>query len=116
MHEKNMAQEIRRAIVEAYRELARLGMNTGSTGNISVRSGARMLITPTGCTEETLRPRDIVLADFEGRSNSALRPSSEWAMHAEVYARTDEAYAVIHTHANHCVALSCLRRPIPAFH
>ena len=114
--EKNTAQKIRRAIVEVYGALARLGMNTGSTGNISVRYGSRMLVTPTGCTEETLRPVDIVLADFDGGSKATLRPSSEWAMHAEVYSRIGEAHAVIHTHADHCVALSCLRRPIPAFH
>jgi L-fuculose-phosphate aldolase len=116
MPDRNTAQKIRRAIVEVYRALARLGMNTGSSGNISVRHGSRMLITPTGCTEETLRPQDVVLADFAGGSKSALRPSSEWAMHAGVYVRISEAHAVIHTHADHCVALSCLRRAIPAFH
>ena len=91
-------------------------MNAGSTGNISVRFGSGMLITPTGCTEETLRAVDIVLADFDGHTKSPLRPSSEWAMHAEIYARIADAHAVVHTHADHCVALSCLRKPIPAFH
>ena len=116
MPDHGLERKIRQAIVEIYAALARRGMNAGSTGNISVRFGAGMLITPTGCTEESLRAGDVVLADFDGRSRSRLRPSSEWAMHAEIYARIPEAKAVVHTHADHCVALSCFRKPIPAFH
>src|SRR5262249_34565253 len=44
------------------------------------------------------------------------KPSSEWRMHAEVYQRVGAARAVIHTHADNCVALASLRMPIPAFH
>lgn len=116
MPDKVLERNIRRAIVEVYGALAQRGMNAGSTGNISVRFGPGMLITPTGCTEETLRAAGVVLADFDGHTKSTLRPSSEWAMHAEIYARVAGAHAVIHTHADHCVALSSLRKPIPAFH
>lgn len=116
MPDKALEGKIRQAMVEIYLALARRGMNAGSTGNISVRFGTGMLITPTGCTEESLRAGDVVLADFAGRSRSRLRPSSEWAMHAEIYGRVPPANVVVHTHADHCVALSCLRKPIPAFH
>jgi L-fuculose-phosphate aldolase len=75
-----------------------------------------MLITPTGCTAEGLRPADIVATGFDGSSKAKLRPSSEWAMHAEIYRRVGEAHCVVHTHADSCVALSCLRRPLPSFH
>jgi L-fuculose-phosphate aldolase len=37
-------------------------------------------------------------------------------MHAEVYRRVPGAGAVVHTHADNCVALAALRKPIPAFH
>jgi L-fuculose-phosphate aldolase len=116
MSDLNLERRIRRAIVEVYGELARLGMNTGSTGNVSVRVADGMLITPTGCTEESLRPGDIVRTHFDGASEGPLKPSSEWIMHAMVYGRLSEARAIVHTHADHCVALSCLRKPIPAFH
>jgi L-fuculose-phosphate aldolase len=46
-----------------------------------------MLITPTGCTAETLKPTHIVATGFDGASTGKLKPSSEWAMHAEIYAR-----------------------------
>lgn len=109
-------QAIRKAIVEVYVELARLGMNAVSSGNVSVRFGKGMLITPTGCTAEGLRPADIVATGFDGSSRGKLRPSSEWIMHAEIYQRVADANCVVHTHADHCVALSALRRPLPAFH
>jgi len=107
---------LRRAIVEVYAELARRGMNFSSAGNVSVRFGDGMLITPTGCTEETLKTAHIVSAGFDGAHAGKYLPSSEWAMHAEVYARVPATGAVIHTHADNCVALAALRKPIPAFH
>jgi L-fuculose-phosphate aldolase len=109
-------QAIRRAIVEVYLELARLGMNAVSSGNVSVRFGKGMLITPTGCTAEGLRAADVVLTGFDGSSKAKLGPSSEWAMHAEIYQRVADANCVVHTHADNCVALSSLRKPLPAFH
>ena len=107
---------IRRAIVEAYVELARRGMNFASAGNVSVRFDEGMLITPTGCTEDTLKAAQIVPTGFDGSHSGRYLPSSEWAMHAEVYRRVPGAGAVVHTHADNCVALAALRKPIPAFH
>lgn len=108
--------ELRNAIVGVYQELSRLGLNVAATGNVSARSGNAMLITPTGCSAETLKPTDIVATGFDGTGTGKLKPSSEWAMHAEIYARVPAAHAVVHAHADHCVALSCTREPIPAFH
>jgi len=108
--------EVRNAVVGIYQELSRLGLNVAAAGNVSARFGPGMLITPTGCVAETLKPADLVSTRFEGTSAGKLKPSSEWAMHAEVYVRVAAAHAIVHAHADHCVALSCLRKPIPAFH
>ena len=43
-------------------------------------------------------------------------PSSEWAMHAGIYAACPEAQFIIHTHADACTALACLNEGLPAFH
>ena len=108
--------DVRNAVVGIYQELSRLGLNVAAAGNVSARYGPGMLITPTGCVAETLKPGDLVATRLEGTSTGKLKPSSEWAMHAEVYGRVPEAHAIVHAHADHCVALSCLREPIPAFH
>ena len=38
----------RAALVRAARETVRLGLNSGTAGNLSLRHGEGMLITPTG--------------------------------------------------------------------
>ena len=88
----------RQAIVECYRELGRLRLNVGAAGNVSVRSGAGMLITPTGVPPEELAEDAVVAAGLDGSHAGPLRPSSEWAMHAAVYQRLPDAGAVIHGH------------------
>jgi L-fuculose-phosphate aldolase len=107
---------VRTAIVEVNAELERLRMNVCSTGNISVRWNDGMLITPAGCRVETLTPEHIVFTRFDGTWDGPLRPSSEYAMHRAVYQHATNAKAVVHTHADHCVALSTFRQPIPSFH
>ena len=108
--------DTRSAIVEAVRALDSKGFNHGSSGNVSQRCEGGLLITPTGARAGTLTPEAIVRIDFDGVVEGAGNASSEWRFHAEVLRRRPEIAAVVHTHADACVALSCLRKPIPAFH
>ena len=107
---------VRTAIVEVNAELERRGLNVCATGNISARWNDGMLITPAGCRVETLAPHHIVYVRFDGSHEGPLRPSSETGMHRAVYQHAPSAKAVVHTHADHCVALATFRQPIPAFH
>ena len=92
------------------------GINQGRAGNVSVRFENGFLITPSGLAYENLSPADIVHVDLDGSSNDALRPSSEWRMHRDIYAANEQAGAVLHSHSTFATALSCLRADIPAFH
>lgn len=112
MHGEAAARE---ALAEAVRQLCAAGLNQGSSGNVSVRHGDGALITPTGATA-ALRPEEVVRIDLDGTVDGPGIPSSEWRFHTEILRRRAEAGAVVHTHADACVALSCLRRPLPAFH
>lgn len=112
MMDENQA---RAALVEASRRSVETGLNSGTVGNFSVRHGAGMLITPTGIAPDRLQPDQIVEMDLDGNWTGDWRPSSEWAIHARLYATT-AAGAVVHAHPDHCVALSSLRQPIPLFH
>lgn len=105
----------RSALVEASRRSVTIGLNSGTVGNFSVRHGEGMLITPTGIAPDALQPGQIVAMDLEGTWAGDWRPSSEWAIHARLYATTS-AGAVVHTHPDHCVAVASLRQPIPLFH
>lgn len=110
-----MSLKLRRSIVDAYRRLDSLGYIVESAGNVSLRTASGMLITPTGATAR-LSPEDIVEMTLDGEVSGPLRPSSEWGIHAGVYASVSDAGAVVHSHADACVALASLRKPIPAFH
>jgi L-fuculose-phosphate aldolase len=97
----------------------RRGINQGTSGNLSLRAGAGMLITPSGLPYEELRADDLVYLPLEndGEPRAGDRqPSSEWRIHRDVYRARPEALAILHAHPVHCTALACLRRPLPAFH
>ncbi len=106
--------------VAAVRRMDDLGMNRGSTGNLSVRAEhdgqPGMLITPTGMGADGLRPQDLVWCGWDGSLRGDWKPSSEWHFHQAVYRARPDLNAVLHTHSTHAAALACLRRELPAFH
>ena len=108
--------EARQAILEATRECDRHRLNSGTSGNISLRTKAGMLLTPTGVHAETLTPEMMVPMVVSGEWQGEWRPSSEWAMHAAIYKAVPAAQAIVHAHPDYCVALSCLREDMPPFH
>lgn len=103
------------ALVEATLKTVELKLNSGTAGNLSLRHGEGMLITPTGIPPQDLGPEQIVEMDLEGDWEGRWKPSSEWAIHSRLY-QTTSAGAVVHAHPDNCVALAALRRPMPPFH
>lgn len=103
------------ALVDATLKSVALKLNSGTAGNLSLRHGEGMLITPTGIPPRELAPEQIVEMDLRGNWQGRWKPSSEWAIHARLY-QTTSAGAVVHAHPDHCVALATLRRPLPPFH
>ncbi len=107
---------LRAELVAHYRRVEALGLNEMSSGNLSVRFGDRMLISPNGATAQSIAVDNVVETTFDGRWRGERRPSSEWRMHAAIYLRHAEAQAIVHTHSDHCVAVSCHLKPLPGFH
>jgi L-fuculose-phosphate aldolase len=97
-------------------ELNKLGLNRGSSGNISIRSEAGFLITPSGVPPLDLKKDSIVEMDFEGNVISGDNPSSEWRFHRDILKIKQEVNAVIHTHSCCATAFSCFRKTLPPFH
>jgi L-fuculose-phosphate aldolase len=94
------------------------GLAVGSAGNMSVRAGDVIAITPSGIGYADLRPADICLVGPDGTQRDgpdAETPSSETPMHLAIYAATGAA-AVVHTHSPEVVALSASRPELPAIH
>jgi len=95
----------------------RTGLNSGSSGNLSVRlDDRRCLITPSGVAYEKMGPEDIAVLDRDGRWSGPYRPSSEWRIHRDILAARPEVGAILHTHSRHATALACRGEDMPAFH
>lgn len=104
-------------VIAACRDLTRLGLAYGTSGNVSVRlDERRFFISPTGVAYDALKPGDVPLMDLGGRWFGRLRPSSEWRFHRDLYASRPEVGAIVHTHSPQATALACTGRGIPAFH
>ena len=108
--------DLRERIVAALRRLDTLGLNRGSTGNVSHRLGEGMLITPTGMGADELRACDMVWLGHNDTMRGDWQPSSEWHFHRAIYAVRPDLNAVVHTHSVNATALACLERGLPAFH
>ncbi|MGH7056623.1 MAG: class II aldolase/adducin family protein [Acetobacteraceae bacterium] len=109
----------RREIVTAARRMNALGINQGTSGNIGVRAGDAMLITPSAIAYEEIRPEQIARMPLEGRRGSwdgPCKPSSEWRMHRGILLSRPDAGAVVHCHATFATVLAIARREIPAVH
>ena len=96
------------------------GLAVGSAGNMSVRIGDRVAITPSGISYAEMRPDDICLVGMDGAElQSSETPSSETPMHLAIYAAAKaeaEVGAVVHTHSPEVIALSAGRDELPAIH
>jgi L-fuculose-phosphate aldolase len=94
------------------------GLAVGSAGNMSVRSGDLVAITPSGISYAEMRPEDVCLVAMDGtetRAGNQETPSTETPMHLAIYAAT-RAGAVVHTHSPEVIALSAAREELPAIH
>jgi L-fuculose-phosphate aldolase len=92
------------------------GLAIGSAGNMSVRAGDVVLITPSGIPYRDLEAADICVVGMDGtQRGGTTEPSSETPMHLAVYAATS-ARAVVHTHSPEVIALSAVCDELPAIH
>jgi L-fuculose-phosphate aldolase len=94
------------------------GLAVGSAGNMSVRVGDRIAITPSGISYAEMRPEDVCLVALDGSEPAGGNhetPSSETPMHLAIYAAA-KAGAVVHTHSPEVIALSAAREELPAIH
>ncbi len=112
-------KELRRALVEACRSMNALGINQGTSGNISVRNGATMLISPSAVPYDTMAAEMVAAMPIEGEYGSwkgKLRPSTEWRFHLDIMRSRPDVGAVVHSHPTYCTTLAIARKEIPACH
>jgi L-fuculose-phosphate aldolase len=93
--------------------MLRLGLVAGTSGNVSVRDGELVHITPAALPYEEMSEADVVTLTVAGEIASGSRePSSERLVHLAVYAARPELRAIVHTHSVHATAWSALAEPL----
>jgi L-fuculose-phosphate aldolase len=109
--------DARRSIVTTCQELSRSGLVVGTAGNVSVREGDLVAVTPSGLRYAELTPELVGVHRLDGAPVEApLGPTSELPLHLAIYAARPEVGAVVHTHSLAATALSTLVDEIPSVH
>jgi len=108
---------IREEIIALTQALDDAGLVPNKSGNVSARTENGFLVTPAGVPYRDLTPMQIVEMSPAGEATATRpRPSSEWRMHAAIYAQRPDVEAIVHTHSPRATALACAGRGIPPFH
>jgi L-fuculose-phosphate aldolase len=111
--------EARVAVVRLCQELLARRLVVGTAGNVSIRDGELLAVSPSGVDYRGLEAEQVGVHALDGTAVAApLRPTSELALHVAVHGRPDAAdgEVVLHTHAAASTALSTLVDEIPMVH
>ena len=107
---------LRQDLLDTALKMNAVGINQGSAGNVSVRSGDGYLITPSGMPYDECAPEDMVQMTLEGEASGPRKPSSEWRFHQDLYRAREDAEAIVHVHSTFATTLACLGKEVPSFH
>jgi L-fuculose-phosphate aldolase len=89
-------------------------MNAALGGNVSIRLGDEIAISPAGINKGFMTEDDVVVVDMGGtklRGNG--KPSSEGKMHYEIYKLRPDVQAIIHAHPPFAVAFALAHHDLP---
>ena len=116
---KTEERKLREAIIAKARGMNASGLNHGTAGNISVRHGGQMLITPSATPYEDLTPAMIAAMPLEGDYGAwsgPLKPSVEWRFHLDILRSRPDVNSIVHAHSPYATVLAIARKIIPACH
>lgn len=106
----------RQSIIDGCLWMQSVGLNQGTSGNISLRVEDGMLITPSAVPYADMTPEMIVKLPLDAGPAPDQNPSTEWQFHQTVLNARPDATAVVHAHPAHATAIAIQRRAIPAVH
>lgn len=99
--------EQRREIIAVCLRLQQMGYFLGTWGNVSVRVGDHIILTPSKVEYQTMKPEDLVVIDKHGAIVEGNRPAtSEKEVHRQVLLAVPDAGAVIHAHTPCAMAVA----------
>jgi L-fuculose-phosphate aldolase len=105
-------QAARQSLVDHGRRLVAGGYVVGADGNVSMRDGKRVLITPSRVPYDRLSPEGIASINLSGTGD--VSRSSEWAVHCAIYRARPDVMAIIHAHPVYACVLAVRRERLEA--
>ena len=104
-----MLEELKTQVCEANLELVAKGVVIYTWGNVSGidRDKNLVVIIPSSVAYDSMTPDDMVVVDLntDETAEGKRKPSSDTAMHLELYRRYSDIAGVVHTHSVNTVAL-----------
>ena len=87
----------------------------GTWGNVSIRVGNHIILTPSRIGYNEMTPESLVVIDLEGNIvEGTNHPTSEKEVHRQIYLRREDAGMIIHAHTKKAMAVSVRKiREVP---
>lgn len=102
-------RETRQGILKVCKEMVKAEYFLGTWGNVSVRIGNHILLTPSRVEYDSMQEEDFVVIDLQGNVVEGERtPTSEKEVHRQIYLVRDDVHSVIHAHTQKAMAVSAL--------
>ena len=105
-------QTARQSLVDHGRRLVADGYVVGADGNLSLRDGKGVLITPSGVPYDLLRVGKVASINLDGEGDASR--SSEWAVHCAIYRARPDVAAIVHAHPVYACVLAVRRERLEA--
>lgn len=102
-------------IINMCRKMQETGYFLGTWGNISIREGDHIILTPSRINYDEIVPDDMVVIRLDGTKVEGHRlPTSEKEVHRQIYLAREDIGAIIHAHTEKAMAVSAMHiREVP---
>ncbi|NLU36920.1 MAG: class II aldolase/adducin family protein [Clostridiales bacterium] len=105
--------DIKMEIIKISKKLYDRQMVNSNEGNVSIRSGDKVFITPSQVCKDELTEDMICVTDLEGNQlEGSMKPSSEIGLHLHIYKLRSDIKGIVHCHAPYSTAFAIARKPI----
>ena len=107
-----MSNQPKAQVVQFAKLLYDKGLVNSFEGNVSVKHGDKIYITPGGIHKGTLTEDMIAVMDHDGNYSGPYGPSSEVKIHIGAYRDRPDVGAVVHTHSVYATAFAIANKPL----
>ena len=95
---------IKQELVQYYKWLRQHGLNDSHSGNVSVKDGDKIWITPTGACADSLTEEDLVACQLNKPPTDGA--SLDATLHLAIYKNNSDLHAVFHSHGPYTIAMT----------